>query len=121
MAGTADDQLRWVQENRTLRDRGGGCEVVGAVARGLLASGCLAGPAWRRRLLAVIEEHAGSDLLGRAAVAGLRNGVLRFQVRELGLAYALRLRWEQRLLDLLRAEVPEAGIHTVRFIVAGSR
>lgn len=107
-----DQLLGQVQENHTPRER---AAVVGPVLREVLASPLIRGPAWRRRLLAVLTEHAGNELLVQAAPVSVRAGVLRFQVHEPALRYQLALQWEQRLLELLRAELPEAGIHTVRF------
>lgn len=110
-------RLRWVQENRT---RGHRSQRVGDVARSVMAGPRLTGPAWRRRLSAVLLEHAGSALVNHIRLAGLRRGVLYIEVTEPAVLYHLRLKWERRLVDLLRSEVPEAGVQAVRFSVGGS-
>ena len=74
------------------------------------------GPAWKQRLLAVLEEHAGPGLLSSVQGLEARRGELRLEVSEPAVRYELGLRWEQRLLALLRSELPAAGITAVRFV-----
>lgn len=115
MERLSEQQLRFVQDNRDKRVRARLPVRAGQVAGELLKSGTLVRPAWRRRLLAVLEEYAGRELLDYAAVVSVRAGVLRLHVAEPGLMYRMRLAWEQRLLEVLRVELPEAGIHSIRF------
>jgi hypothetical protein len=74
--------------------------------------------AWRARLVGVLEEHAGAELMQRVTVLDVRQGVLRLEVESPAEAYHLRVGWEQKLLCLLQVQLPGAGIHTVRFITA---
>jgi hypothetical protein len=88
---------------------------VGQVAADLVRSEQFAGPAWRRQLMAVLDEHAGGELLNHASIIGVRGGVLKLHVAEPAMMYKLRVAWEQRLLELLRTQLPGSGIHTIRF------
>lgn len=115
MEKLTDQQLKYIQGNREEWVNRRFPISVGAVAADLLRSEQLAGPAWRRRLVAVLEGHAGGELLNHAMIVGVRSGVLRLHVAEPALMYKLRLAWEQRLLDLLRTQLPDSGIHTIRF------
>ena len=74
------------------------------------------GPAWRQQLMAVLEQHAGAGLLSKVQGVEARQGELRLEVSEAAVRYELRLRWEQRLLALLRSQLPAAGITAVRFV-----
>jgi len=74
------------------------------------------GPAWKQRLMAVLEEHAGPGLLSRVQGLETRRGELRLEVSEPAVRYELGLRWEQRLLAILRSRLPAAGITAVRFV-----
>jgi hypothetical protein len=107
-----DDQLKWVQQNHRPKD--GRCQSVGAVSRSLLDSPLLRTPAWRRRLLAVLQE-VGPELLEQVEVVSARNGILTLHVEDPALSYHLRLQWEQRVLQALSARLPGAGIHAIRF------
>jgi hypothetical protein len=110
-----DQQLGYIQANRDKRVTRRFPKPVGQVAAEFLSSGVATGPAWRRKLVGLLEEQAGKELLAHASIVGVRAGVLRLHVAEPALMYSLRLMWEQRLLNLLRTELPEAGVHTVRF------
>ena len=74
------------------------------------------GPAWKQRLLAVLEEHAGPGLTSRVQGLEARRGELRLEVAEPAVRYELGLRWEQRLLAVLRSQLPSAGITAIRFV-----
>ncbi len=74
------------------------------------------GVAWKQRLMEVLEEHAGPGLLSRVQGLEARRGELRLEVSEPAVRYELGLRWEQRLLALLRSRLPSAGITAVRFV-----
>lgn len=110
----SDEQLKYIQGNRDGRVSRRFPVSVGLIAAEILRSEQLAGPAWRRRLLAVLEEHC-SELLRTASIEGVRNGELRIHVAEPAMMYKLRMDWEQRLLELLRSQLPDCGIHTIRF------
>ena len=69
------------------------------------------------RLLAALEEYAGSAMLDQLTGVSLRGGVLTLEVAEPALRYSLRLQWEGRILDMARRQVPQAGVHTVRFVL----
>lgn len=114
MERLSQEQLRFVQENRAKRVVRRAPVTIGKVAAEYLQSGPAVGPAWKRQLLSVIAEHA-APLLQHATIAGVRNGVLRLHVAEPALMYSLRMTWEQRLLSKLRTELPDSGIHTLRF------
>ncbi len=110
----SDEQLKYIQGNRDRRVSRRFPVSVGSVAAEVAKSGLLTGPAWRRRLVGVLEEDGG-ELLKHASLIGVRSGVLRLHVADPALMYSLRLAWEQRLLQLLRTKLPEAGICEVRF------
>lgn len=118
MEKVSDEQLKYIQGNRDGRVSRRFPVSVGQVAADLLRSELLAGPAWRRRLVALLEEYCG-ELLEHASIVGVRNGVLRLHVAEPAMMYKLRMGWEQPLLELLRQQLPDSGIHTIRF-TAGS-
>jgi hypothetical protein len=72
----------------------------------------------QRRLLAMLEEQAGGELLDHVTTVEVSRGTLRVETAESAVLYDLRLRWEQRILGLVDAHLPELGIHTVRFALA---
>jgi len=76
------------------------------------------GPAWRREVLGLLAERAGPELLARLAGLEMRRGELQLEVAEPAARYELRLRWEQRLLEMLRMHLPSAGITAVRFVAS---
>lgn len=115
MASFDERQLGWVQSNQARPEHSA---AIGDLAQQFMKSPAVRGPAWRRRLLAVLEEHLGTAVVEQVQEVRVRHGVLRMAVVEPGVRYELGLRWEQRVLDLIRAHVPEAGIHTVRFVNA---
>ena len=115
MEKLSDEQLKCIQQNRERWIRRRSAGRVGDLAAELLQSGLFDGPAWRRQLVGVLEAHAGGELLKHATIVGVRGGVLRLHVAEPALMYSLRLKWEQRLIALLRSELPDAGIFSVRF------
>ena len=105
-------QLKWVQQSRTLRQRDARVddlakECVQALGRG--------GPAWRQKMIGVLYDEVGLELLDHAEPVSISRGVLTFRVAEAAAAYHLRMQWEQRLLQLIAARLPQAGIHTIRF------
>ncbi len=110
--------LEWVQRNQS---RGRRAQRLGEIAKGLLDNPKFSGPAWRRRLLAVLVGHMGAHLLNHVCVSGTRNGVLQLEVSEPAVLYHLRLQWERRIVEVLQAELPEVGVHTVRFKLRGSQ
>ena len=103
--------LPWIQHNRPAHPP----DTVGAIARKVIESQCLTGPAWRRSVFTMLEEHAGPELLEHVAGINLSDGVLRLEVAEPAVAYHLGMRWEQQLLEACQASLPAAGVHTVRF------
>jgi len=109
-----EKQLHWVQKNKAVRQP---ASRAGDIARNLIGSGRLSGPAWKQRLVRYLQEHAGPDLLDQAEPLTVRGGVLSFGVQEPAVLYHLRLQWEQRILQLVRSGLPEAGISAVRFVV----
>ncbi len=72
----------------------------------------------QRRLLGMLEEQAGGELLDHVTLVEVNRGVLRVETAEPAVLYDLRLRWEQRILELVDTHLPEMGIHTVRFALA---
>lgn len=119
MGKFSDEQLKYVQGNRDSRVSRRFPVPIGSVAADLVRSEQFAGPAWRRRLVEVLEQHATGELLDHASIVGIRDGVLRLHVAEPAVMYKLRLAWEQRLLELLHRQLPDCGIHSIRF-TAGS-
>ncbi|GMV96685.1 MAG: hypothetical protein AMXMBFR83_10470 [Phycisphaerae bacterium] len=115
--GVSDRQLTFVHRNGQHALR---VSPVGPEVRAEFARRCSDGPAWRRRLVAVIEEHAGPELLAKVAGVELRRGVLKLEVSDATVRYELGLRWQQRLLAILQAHLPAAGISGVRFVVGRS-
>jgi hypothetical protein len=111
-----DRQLRWIQRARTPGER---AAAIGPVAQEVVKALGRGGPAWRQKLITLLCEHAGPELLDLAEPYSLRKGVLTFRVEEPGLAYSLRLEWEQRLLRLIQTRLPQTGIHTIRFVARG--
>ena len=131
-----DQQLRWIEYNRTAladgaaghgpRQFSGRCRrpargqrqgetaLASKLALELLdARAARAGASERAR--AVLAEHAGPDLLREVTALRLHGCVLTLEVAEPALLYHLRLRWEQRLLDLMRRHLPDTGITAVCF------
>jgi len=107
-----NQQLQWVQKNRQRRST---ARPVGELVEKVINSSRVSGSPWRRRLIAVLEAHGGPELLEQVRIIDVRNGELILQVVEPAVRYQLRLVFEQRLLDAIQSELPEAGIHTVRF------
>lgn len=105
-------QLQWIQKNRRQRQT---ARPIGELIEKVVNSPRVSGSPWRRRLIAVLEAHGGPELLEQARIIDVRNGELILQVVEPAVRYQLRLAFEQRLLDAISTELPEAGIHTVRF------
>lgn len=115
MEKLSDGQLEWVQQNRDRRVSRRAPQPIGPFASDVVKEqACL--PAWRRNLVAVLDEVAGAELLDHTTIVGVRNGVLKLHVVEPVLMYDLRLRWEQRLIEELQARLPESGIHAIRFV-----
>ena len=107
-----DRQLRWVQRARSPQaDAAAFGPMAQAFARGLGRGG----PAWRQKLIGILHDEAGPEVLDHAEPTSMRRGVLTFEVCDPAVAYHLRLHWEQRLLQLIAARLPQAGIHSVRF------
>src|SRR5689334_21085199 len=107
-----DRQLRWEQQSKAVRQRDA---RAGDVARECVQALGRGGPAWRQRLIGVLYDEVGFDLLDHAEPASISRGVLTFRVTEAAMVYHLRIQWEQRLLQLLAARLPQAGIHSIRF------
>ena len=133
-----DVRLQWVQYNhaepgarpeppveneRTQRRarweaaRRGTATRAGQVAKGVL-EGRLRLSSVERRLLAVLHEEGGAELVDRIESLGLKRGVLRIETGDGVSVYDLRLRWEQRLLRAVHEGLPEAGVRAVRFALA---
>jgi hypothetical protein len=107
-------RLRFVHENRQRLERVAG---VGTLTRAVFNQRCADGPAWRRQLKAVIEEHAGPELLSKIDGMEVRKGVLRLEVAEPATRAALGFEWQQRLLAIMQIHLPSAGINAVRFVM----
>jgi hypothetical protein len=136
-----ESQLRWLHYNhgepgrrpdppgrtrytegrqRWERRRRGAVGMAGDVAREVLAAADKAcGP--RQRVAQVLEEVIGAPLMSQAGVADVRGGVLTLVAAEPAVTYQLRMRWEQAILGLAGREVPDLGIHTVRFVASARR
>lgn len=107
-----DRRLYFAHQNGQGHER---VEGVGGLVQGEFER-CCRGPVWKRRLLAVLEEHAGPALTARLGGVEARRGELRLEVADSAVRYELGLRWEQRLLAVLRSQLPSAGITAVRFV-----
>jgi hypothetical protein len=92
-------------------------EAIAGLAQNEFRLRCC-GPTWKRRLAAFLEEHAGPELMSKVEGFEVRRGELRLETAEPAVRYELGLRWEQRLLALLRTQLPSAGITAVRFVPA---
>ena len=137
----SDSQLGWVQRNREAsphcselpvrinrrrqdepasQPHEGAPSQVGKLALQVLDSvtGRLT---LQERLGVVLREHGASELAEQVAIRGVYRGILLLEVAEPALAYHLRLRWEHKLVSLMRLCLPEAGINVVRFITARPR
>lgn len=128
-----ESQLGWIQYNRgagSPEPLGGlsrarparrypprEAQRVGDIARRVFEQGqarsVLVGRIWE-----CLGTYVGEDLLAYVAVRDARVGVLTLEVAEAALAYELRLRWEQTILDLLQRHMPGSGISRVRFTVS---
>ena len=101
--------------------QGAGLRIDGRrLARDYVQSLGRGGPAWRQKLIALLYEYTQAELLDDAEPVSIRRGVLTFRVAEAAVAYHLRIQWEQPLLQLLAARLPQAGVHTIRFTAGGS-
>jgi len=107
-----DRHLHWTWKNRAHRRMP---IPIGPVLRKTLDHSQVAGSAIQRRLVLILEEHVGGQLLDHASVVGVKQGVLTFYVSEPAVSCQLRLQWEQRLLQLLQVQLPGAGITEIRF------
>lgn len=107
-----DRKLYFAHLNRQRPER---TEAVAGLVRAEFERRCR-GPAWKQRLMAVLEEHAGPGLLSRVQGLETRRGELRLEVSEAAVRYELGLRWEQRLLAVFKSRLPSAGITAVRFV-----
>ncbi len=70
------------------------------------------------RLLDLLEQQAGPDLLEHVTSVGIKQGILKLETAEPAVLYDLRIRWQQRVLHLVNAYMPELGIREVRFTLA---
>lgn len=111
--GSTRRQLQWIHHNRKASQ----ADTVGKIAHDIVDSQHLAGPAWRRSVYAILEEHGGAELLKHVGGIGLRDGILKLEALEPAAVYRLGLLWEQPLLKACQSQLPAAGIHTVRFTV----
>lgn len=109
-------QLEWVRKNLSARGGSRRTAAIGEVADRIITAHGSSMPSWRRRVLKVLAEHAGPELLDLVSPVSLRDGVLTLAATEPAATYRLRLEWEQRLLRLLQTQVPAAGIVAVRFV-----
>ena len=94
------------------------CPVPIGEVTGTVLSSVLSRSALSDRITAVLYEHGAAELLEQVCSFDIRGGRLVFQVAEPALLYHLRLRWEQRTLELIRQCLPGIGIGTVRFVSA---
>jgi hypothetical protein len=109
-----DRQLRWVQKAKGLNEPAAAVGLLAQAAVRRLGQG---GPAWRQKLISVLYDELGPELTDHAEPISVSRGVLTFRVGDPAVAYHLRYSWEQRLLQLIAARFPQAGIHSVRFAV----
>lgn len=135
-----DRHLRWLQLNRgpvgegreppdergrAGRRRSAGRRIarttpVGETVSQVLAS-AEARAALQQRVILILAEHGGPELADAVAVRGLAAGVLTLEAPDPATSYYLRLRWEQRLVELMQCHLPEAGVRVVRFTTVGRR
>lgn len=106
-------ELAWVQRNHPQRRAP---EAVGSLVQALLPSSRLGKCVCRQRLVSLLEQRAGPALLQHVSGLEIRRDVLLLRVAEPAMLYHLRLRWEQEIIQLLETELPEVGVHTVRFV-----
>jgi len=114
--GVTDEQLQRVWQNRQRTSwRRQPPKAVGEIASAWKQASSRPGSAWRAQLAEVIEEGGAGEVLQQAALFGVRDGVLVLVVESAPAAYAMNLQWQQQLLELFYARLPQAGIHSVRF------
>lgn len=117
MTGYSDEQLQWTHRNRQPRSR---AVRIGELAQEFRRSSRMNGPAWRRKLMGLLQEVLGEDF-SLIAGAQLRDGVLKLEIVQAARIYGLRLKWEQRLLQQLSEQLPASGINAIRFVADESR
>ena len=74
--------------------------------------------ALQQRLLVILGEEGGSQLLDQVGALRVNGGTLRIEVADPVALYDLRLRWQGRLLEAVQRRLPEAGVCAVRFVLA---
>ena len=133
-----DFQCAWVQHNRGEpgrrpeppietertrassrweRARRGQVVSAGELVQSLL-DGRTSLTAVQQRVLTVLDEQAGAEVVAHIASVGVSRGVLRIETEEPAVLYDLRLRWEERILRLVQRELPDLGVRRVRFALA---
>ncbi|UCD29903.1 MAG: hypothetical protein JSV03_05345 [Planctomycetota bacterium] len=105
-------QLHRVQENKA---RYRLPTTIGPYVQSVLKSSRIGDSAIPRRIIAVLEEHAGAELLDSIDMVGVRGGILSLCVIDAAALYKLRLEWEQKILLLMQSQLPGLGIIEVRF------
>jgi len=71
--------------------------------------------ALQRRIEELLKEYAGAELIDSVAVGELSKGMLTLYVADAAVLYQLRLIWEQKVLQIVQAHLPAAGIYEIRF------
>ena len=70
------------------------------------------------RLLEVLDDGAGGDLVSHITAVRLTRGVLRVETSEPAVLYDLRLRWQEKILRLVQRSLPDLKVDKVRFALA---
>ncbi len=72
----------------------------------------------QQRVLTVLDDQAGAEVVAHVSGVAVSRGVLRIETEEPAVLYDLRLRWEERILRLAQRELADLGIRRVRFALA---
>ncbi len=72
----------------------------------------------QQQVLAVLDGGIGAKVVGHITTVAVSRGVLRVETEEPTVLYDLRLRWADRILQLVQRGLPSLGIRRVRFALA---
>lgn len=103
-----DRQLHRVKENRARRATE---HKLGDLARAWAGDTLSRRAAGAQGLIDAMIAGGCTEVLEHAEPVALKRGLLTFETAEPGLAYQLRLQWEQRLVERLAG----CGVRKVRF------
>ncbi len=109
---SCDEELTWIQRNRTRRPRE---RQAGEVMEGLVDRDCTQAFERCGEIVRVLADCVDEDFRRHSRVAGVSSGVLTINVDEPALIYPTRMRWEGVLRDALRRCRGRGAIRRVVF------